>query len=167
MKLGDFDITQATPNWAKSLDELENLSTRVLTRALSFCKTDTEGRACELSLLLTNDEEVRTLNRDYRGQDKATNVLSFPSLESPAPGEILPEPGPLHLGDLAMAYGVVAQEALDLNIPFRDHYIHLLIHGALHLIGFDHIEEDEAEEMESLEIAILKELNIANPYEER
>ncbi len=74
------------------------------------------------------------------------------------------EPGPLHLGDIVLALGVVEQEALEQNIPLEHHLSHLIIHGVLHLIGFDHIDDLDAEEMEALEIAILKDFGIANPY---
>lgn len=165
MILGELDIGLEDEHWHR-LDGLETLARTVLSRVMTECRTDTSGREGEISLLLSTDDHVKGLNRDYRGRDKATNVLSFPALESPKAGEIICEPGPLHLGDVVMAYGVVEREASDQNIDFKDHFIHLLIHGGLHLIGYDHEDDQEAEEMESLEIKILDEFQIANPYDE-
>ncbi|HCQ71413.1 MAG: rRNA maturation RNase YbeY [Alphaproteobacteria bacterium] len=108
---------------------------------------------CEVSIVLTNDEHIRTLNRDYRGKDKATNVLSFPQDE------------PEMLGDIIIALETIQREANEQNKSFDNHFTHMLVHGCLHLMGFDHITDDEAEEMETLEVQILKQLNIKNPYE--
>jgi probable rRNA maturation factor len=110
-------------------------------------------RIGELSIVLSDNKEVQRLNRDYRGKDKPTNVLSFP----------VPQPAPL-LGDIVLAYETIRDEALQKNIAFEDHVAHLLIHGFLHLQGYDHIEESDAEEMEALEIKALALLNIDNPY---
>lgn len=111
----------------------------------------------ELSLLLTDDAHVRVLNRDWRGQDKPTNVLSFPSADEDD------EPGPL-LGDVVVAQETTAREAEAEGKSFEDHLSHLLVHGLLHLFGFDHENDDEAEEMEALETEILAGLGIADPY---
>lgn len=110
-------------------------------------------RIGELSIVLSDNKEVQRLNRDYRGKDKPTNVLSFP----------VPQPAPL-LGDIVLAYETIRDEALQKNIAFEDHVAHLLIHGFLHLQGYDHIEESSAAEMEALEIKALALLNIDNPY---
>jgi len=105
-----------------------------------------------LTVLLTGDERVRALNRDHRGKDKPTNVLSFPSR---APG---------YLGDIAIASGVAAREANAAGLSLTDHVLHLVVHGVLHLLGYDHESPAEAEDMESLEAKILAEMNIPNPY---
>ncbi len=114
--------------------------------------------AAELSLVLTDDARIRVLNRDWRGFDKPTNVLSFPAAE--ADDE---DPGPL-LGDVVVAYETTAREAAEEGTPFDDHFAHLLVHGLLHLFGFDHEADDEAEEMEALETAILAGLGMEDPY---
>ncbi|MGB3391894.1 MAG: rRNA maturation RNase YbeY [Stenotrophomonas sp.] len=111
----------------------------------------------ELSIRIIDAEEGRALNRDYRGKDHATNVLSFPA-ELP-PGVPLPL-----IGDLAICAPVVQREAAEQGKRLRDHWAHLTIHGVLHLLGYDHMEEAEAEAMEALETRILAGLGIPDPY---
>ncbi|MBY0272454.1 MAG: rRNA maturation RNase YbeY [Alphaproteobacteria bacterium] len=108
----------------------------------------------EVSVVLTTDKEIHILNKTFRQQDKATNVLSFPSDEK---GEF---------GDIILAYETVLKEAQELGISTLHHTLHLIIHGFLHLLGYDHEADHEAGEMESLEIKILQTLNIQNPYED-
>lgn len=112
----------------------------------------------ELSLLLTDDAHIRVLNRQWRDQDKPTNVLSFPSAD-----EDDDEPGPL-IGDVIVAHETTAREAAEEGKSFEDHFTHLLVHGLLHLFGYDHVEDDEAEEMEAFETEILADLGVADPY---
>ncbi|WP_290790062.1 rRNA maturation RNase YbeY [Halomonas sp.] len=113
----------------------------------------------ELTVRLVDAEESRQLNRDYRGRDRPTNVLSFP-FECP-PGVELPL-----LGDLVICHPVVEEEAAEQDKARRDHYAHMVVHGTLHLLGHDHIEDDEAEAMEALEREILAGLGIDDPYRE-
>ena len=120
-------------------------------------------RPVEISVRLTGDTEVRALNAQWRGKDSATNVLSFPlaeagQFESPADG---PE---LLLGDIVLARGVCAAEADDQQLPFEDHAAHLLVHGTLHLLGYDHHDDASAADMESREVRALARLGIADPY---
>jgi probable rRNA maturation factor len=127
---------------------------------------------CEVCVLLTTNAEVKTLNNDFRRQDKATNVLSFPGLELHELRVILkggaesdPDGDPIYLGDMALAYETIAQEAQEQNKNLLNHLTHLLIHGTLHLLGYDHMNEKEAQTMEALEAKILKnKFNIDNPY---
>ena len=113
-----------------------------------------------LSLLFTGDAKMLEINRQWRGKATATNVLSFPvSADAPVPkGELQP------LGDIVLAYGVVSREALEQQKPVGDHVAHLIVHGVLHLLGYDHEDEAEADAMEAREIAILAELGMGNPY---
>ena len=112
----------------------------------------------ELTIRLVDEQESQALNRDYRGKDAPTNVLSFPA-------DLPPELELPLLGDLVICRQVVEREAHEQGKAVSDHWAHMVIHGTLHLLGFDHIDDDEAEEMESLETALLKQLNINNPYE--
>ncbi len=112
----------------------------------------------ELTIRFVDEEESQALNSDYRGKDKPTNVLSFP-FENP-PGITLPL-----LGDLIICHAVVAQEANEQQKPLAHHYAHMVVHGTLHLMGYDHIDEQEAEEMEQLERELLATLNIPDPYQ--
>lgn len=118
------------------------------------------------SLLFTNDEEVHQLNREWREKDKPTNVLSFPMLTPEELRELAPEGPPEMLGDLALAYETCAREAADKGVALEDHAAHLLVHGLLHLAGYDHeTSEADAEEMEALEVKILARLGVADPYD--
>ena len=114
----------------------------------------------ELTIRLVNNEESQQLNMQYRGKDKPTNVLSFP-FEVPEGVELN------LLGDLIICIEVMKQEAQEQNKALFDHWAHLVIHGCLHLVGFDHISDTEAVEMESIETSILKKLGISNPYLEQ
>jgi probable rRNA maturation factor len=119
----------------------------------------------ELAVMLTDDSGIRTLNNNWRGIDKPTNVLSFPAL--PPTGAGGPDDAPRMLGDIAIAYETTRKEADDEQKPFDHHLSHLAVHGFLHLIGYDHEKEVDAEEMESLEQAILAQLGIPDPYADR
>jgi probable rRNA maturation factor len=119
----------------------------------------------ELAVRLTSDDAVQTLNRTWRGKDEATNVLSFPMAD---PDELDHVSGaPLMLGDIALASGVCAREAADKGISVADHATHLIVHGVLHLLGYDHIDAGDADEMESLERVALAKLGLADPYGEQ
>ncbi len=113
----------------------------------------------ELSLVLTDDTSIRTINAQWRNKDKATNVLSFPAFDI-APGDA---PGPM-LGDIIIARETVEREALEENKSFNQHLHHMIVHGLLHLLGYDHEDDEEAEEMEGLEREILHALAIPDPY---
>ena len=127
-----------------------------MLEALKQSKAKVKG-AAEISILLTNDEEQHELNKQWRGFDKSTNVLSFPQLEPFTPVVGL-------VGDITLARETVEAEAAEMGIGFEAHFTHLVVHGFLHLLGYDHIEEAEAVKMESLETKILASLGIADPY---
>jgi probable rRNA maturation factor len=119
----------------------------------------------ELAVMLTDDAGIRTLNSNWRGIDKPTNVLSFPALQPTGPSG--PDDAPRMLGDIAIAYETTRKEADDEQKPFAHHLSHLAVHGFLHLIGYDHEKDDDAETMEVLETKILAQLGIPDPYVDR
>jgi len=124
------------------------------------------NRPCEVTIRLVDEDEIIALNRDYRGKDKATNVLSFPlDMDADLPIELSQEIGSDLLGDIVICHGVIVQEAKQQNKTLSAHYAHMVTHGILHLCGYDHQDERSAAEMELLETRILAENNIANPYQ--
>jgi probable rRNA maturation factor len=158
----DIQISVEDGGWP---DEavLAALATRVLGAAADYLAREEEQpfpkMAPELSLVFTNDDSIQEINAEWRGKDKPTNVLSFPAFPL-EPGGM---PGPM-LGDIVIARETVEREAVDLDKTFDDHLTHLLVHGFLHLFGYDHMEKDEAEEMEALETRILAGLGLSDPY---
>lgn len=153
----DIDITVEAGAWQDETT-LHGIADRAAAAVLAELQLQARD-ACELSLLFTDDAHVRILNRDWRGKDKPTNVLSFLAFET-APGDPLP---PM-LGDIALAHETVSAEAALEEKPFEHHLTHLIVHGLLHLLGYDHEEIGEAEEMEALERRILARLAIPDPY---
>lgn len=119
------------------------------------------GRAVEAAVRIVDAAEIRRLNRQFRQQDKATNVLSFPAGDM----EGLPEQAPLMLGDLVVCASVVADEAAAQGKQLADHWGHMLVHGFLHLLGFDHETDQEAAQMEALEVSLLHVKGVTDPYE--
>ncbi|MEP4052776.1 MAG: rRNA maturation RNase YbeY [Litorimonas sp.] len=143
-----IDIAVQAEGWPDCAD----LAAKAVAAVAAVAAELDEPRTGELSLVLSDDEQVTILNRDYRGKDKPTNVLSFP------------QSGPL-LGDIILARETVAREAQDKGASFAAHLTHLIMHGWLHLQGFDHQTDETASEMESIEIAALATLGIDNPYQ--
>lgn len=137
--------------WLAAAPRAVALCDAAVRAALKAARFEDEA---EVSILLTDDTEVRELNRDHRGKDKPTNVLSFPAPETFRP----------HLGDIALALETCAAEAKDQNKPLDAHLSHLVAHGTLHLLGWDHQADDEAEAMEALERTILAGLGYPDPY---
>ena len=120
----------------------------------------------EVAVRFTSDEEVHVLNRQYREKDKPTNVLSFPMIQ-PDLMEAVTEnsdDGEVLLGDIVLAHGVCAAEAVERKVRIEDHATHLIVHGLLHLLGYDHMDDAEAEAMEEMERAALAELGLHDPY---
>ena len=139
----------------------------VIHRAIATAAemVDADIGETELAIMLTDDAGIRTLNSNWRGIDKPTNVLSFPALQPTGAGG--PDDAPRMLGDIAIAYETTRKEADDEQKPFDHHLSHLAVHGFLHLIGYDHENDDDAEAMETLEAEILAQLGIPNPYADR
>ena len=143
------------PAWS-AIPDLEEKSHAAVSAVLARARF---AASVEVSLLFTDDAEITRLNTDWRRKPAATNVLSFPAPDMP-----LPDGEPRPLGDIVLASGVVAREAIEQEKTLEDHTIHLIVHGTLHLIGHDHVEEAEAEDMEDMERTILQGLGIADPY---
>jgi probable rRNA maturation factor len=158
----EIDLAEPSPLWRQDLPEAACIAVAAARAALAGSGRRLDGPG-ELSLVLGDDTLVRTLNRAWRGQDKPTNVLSF------GVGEDGPRPpgAPLLLGDVVLAFETVAAEATAQEKPLADHLAHLVVHGVLHLMGFDHEAAAEAARMEALEISILAGLGIADPYRVR
>lgn len=145
-----IDVEIEDPSWAEALPTVERL-----VRGAALAALDREGAGHEgVTILLTDDESVRELNGRFRAQDKPTNVLSFPAPDNPE----------RFAGDVALAYGVCAREAAEQGKTLAAHVQHLTVHGVLHLLGYDHIGDDDAEVMEDLERAVLAELGVSDPY---
>lgn len=157
---------QVEPGWPA--EDWQAIATRAVDAALDTSPFGwlREARfTAEVSVRLTDDGEVRALNRDYRGKDRPTNVLSFPlvqrdnfeGLTNSGDGEVL-------LGDIVLAAGVCAAEAADRHLPVASHATHLIVHGLLHLLGYDHQGNAEAEVMEAIERSALASIGIGDPY---
>lgn len=142
-----------------ALPDLEALAEAAVTAALSGAGA--ADAPCDVALLFTDDDSVAQINARWRGKDKPTNVLSFPVPS----GMPVPEDEVRSLGDIVLAHGVVSREAVEQGKTLRAHTMHLIVHGTLHLLGYDHETEAEADEMEGLETRILKGLGISDPYE--
>lgn len=151
-----YDVAINADGW-QSEHSLRMLVDRVLEATLHVLEFDDVDS--ELSLVFTDDANIRTINSKWRHIDKATNVLSFPAFPI-QPGQ---QPGPI-LGDIVIARETVQREAQEENKSFDDHLSHLIVHGLLHLTGYDHQNDEEAKQMESLERKILASLGISDPY---
>lgn len=151
-----IDISMKHNAWTSQCSDWESFFSNILNKIMDILVL---GPTYSLSILLSDNDAIQNLNRDFRGKDKPTNVLSFPS------GDTSPlQDRTVFLGDLAFAYTVIEDEAACDEKTFLNHMTHLTIHGILHLLGYDHEADDEAEIMEELEINILKHFNIRNPY---
>ena len=149
VRMIDLDLRVEAPAWSDLIPDLQAVCERALHAGVAL--TGAQG---EVSLLLTDDAEIQILNRDWRGKDKPTDVLSFPAAEMDRP----------FLGDIAIALETTRKDAATREIELPQHLSHLLIHGLLHLLGHDHKDDTEAAEMEALEIAALASLGWPDPY---
>ena len=157
----DADPDWDSINWA---DLARNAATSAIAES-AFPQLGNGPRSVELGVRLTNDEEVRALNAEWRGKDKPTNVLSFPMADADELDDDAGDGPELMLGDIVLAHGVCAAEAAEKAISIEAHASHLLVHGTLHLLGYDHGDEDAAADMEAREVRALARLGIADPYE--
>jgi probable rRNA maturation factor len=152
-----IDISAESEGWTK-VPDLE----ACVRRAAEAAMLDNEAPPSEISVVLSDDEHIRELNKHHRGMDKPTNVLSFPAARMKTPAG-----APRILGDIVLAYETIAREAEEESKTIENHLAHLVVHGVLHLLGYDHEDEEEAEMMEARERQILAKLGIPDPYAER
>jgi probable rRNA maturation factor len=149
------DVLIRSPRW-KTLRNAAGIVRKAVRAAAIAASTP----RAELAIVLTDDSAIHALNRDWRGQDKPTNVLSFPAARTPAGGR----PPAIVLGDIVIAYQTTAREARTERKPLANHLSHLAVHGFLHLVGYDHEVLRDAKAMESLEVEILDDLGVPDPY---
>lgn len=152
----ELDVRTADPRWIEALGDVDQLCARVLGRAAVRMQ-----RGGDVSILFTDDAEMQDLNRAWRKLDKPTDVLSFPYSGPRLPGPSQP------LGDIALGFGTALRDAGTMDRQMTFHASHLLVHGFLHLLGYDHIETGDAAVMEKLEVAILADLGWPDPYDSR
>lgn len=157
----EITVITEDPAWVEVLEQCEALVQRAARTALVQLGDKAAAGPSELSVVLSSDRLVRRLNRDYRGRDEATNVLSFAELDGPPDAGAA---GPHLLGDVILARETVVREAGEQGKDTADHLAHLVVHGVLHLLGHDHQDPRDAQVMEGLEREILQGLGIADPY---
>jgi len=157
---------EASP-WPDGLD-WEDRASEAVAAALALTPYAALADAAplvEVAVRLTGDDEVQALNRDFRGKDKPTNVLSFPQVQADLlEGLSNSDDGEILLGDIVLARETCAREAEEKGVPLADHATHLIVHGTLHLVGYDHMDDASAAAMEALEVKALASLGIGNPY---
>jgi len=163
MNKADIEINIEDSNWQSELSNAEEVINKACTSALKAAGISVYADNIEISILLTNDQFIQKLNKDYRSKNKPTNVLSFP-LEELSAGNYHDVDKQIALGDIIFAFETIKNEASAEEKPIESHLTHLAIHGTLHLLGYDHEEDADAEIMEALEIKILASLGISNPY---
>lgn len=170
-------IEVARQGWTRSLPDAAKLGRQAARRALKAGLASGQPRPASLAgrpslqcaLILSDDAPVRVLNRDYRGKDQPTNVLSFAALDglpldSKGLAHHFPTDAPIHLGDVILALGTLKREAREQHKSLKQHYVHLVVHGVLHLLGFDHMRARDALRMEALEREVLAGLGWPDPY---
>ena len=150
---------------SRSWDELARSAAEAALAESAFPRLATIDRPVEISVRLTGDREVRALNAEWRGKDKPTNVLSFPMADQAALQTTNVAGPEVLLGDIILARGICAAEAAEKGVSIDQHAAHLIVHGTLHLLGYDHLDDEEAADMEAREVRALGRLGIANPYE--
>ena len=162
-------LTTEDKRWEKVLPDVSALVQQTADVATKRVWNDVwfldENKTFSVNLCLSNDEAVHKLNREFRGVDKPTNVLSFANYEDDSFEDML-EADAVELGDVIVALETLEREAEEQGVSLKAHFMHLWLHGLLHILGYDHMEESDAEVMEGLEIEILAALGIENPYRE-
>ena len=156
-----IDISLQDPEWER-IGDIEKIIRQAIERTLATAMMPKTaiGRDLEVSIVLANDDLIQVLNREYREKDTPTNVLTFATLDS----EEISTDGVLNLGDVILSFQTIQREAQEQGKFILDHVKHMTVHGVLHLLGYDHINDDEANDMETAEIGILAGLGVQNPY---
>ena len=154
------DVIVDAPVWNGT--DIEGLSNTAFSGVMALMNVAPD--AYEAAVLACNDARIAALNADFRGKPQPTNVLSWPSEDRATPGKTPPVPDPSELGDIAIAFETCQREATAQNKSFEAHVTHLLVHGMLHLLGYDHESEQDAALMEAREVEILAKMGIADPY---
>lgn len=159
-----IDVAIQDPAW-EEMAAIETLVLGTVRTAMQMAVKPkiAEDKDLEISIVLANDDLIHVLNREYRGKDKPTNILTFAALDAEEPqGTDM-----INLGDVVLSYQTIEREAKEQGRFLQDHVTHLVVHGVLHLLGYDHHDDDEANNMESLEIRILEKLGVQNPYTQK
>ena len=161
-----IEIAQDNDEWDSYKEINPKLFEEILEEVLKNYPNFSKVQNIELSILLTNDKRIKKLNQEFRNENSATNVLSFPDLDINFSQilEFKPDLDYIYLGDIAFAFETISEEVKKKNIPFLNHFKHLLVHSTSHLLGYDHMNDTEAEIMQDIEVKILKKLSIPSPY---
>ncbi len=167
----DLNVTIDNPNWIDGLDfeviEVAKLAHQITFDYVAMIEEHLLlllDKRFELNLCLSDNQEVQRLNKEFRGKDKPTNVLSFANIDDDDFDDMVDNHNEVELGDIIIAFETIKQEAIEKGISFEAHYTHILVHGYLHLLGYDHQDEEEAEQMEEIEVNILSLLEVSDPY---
>lgn len=167
-----IDVEIADSHWSSEIADIEALSQTLEEKVFAYVFArknmpfSTQDKDIFVNLRLSSDKDIHALNKQFRGMDKPTNVLTFANLDYAGFAQSSDLFGSIELGDIIISYETMKAEAAMENITLRDHYCHLLIHGLLHILGYDHIEKSDAEIMENAEVEILAQMGIENPYKD-
>ena len=148
---------------SETIEKTKEATLKIVTDLVWFLK---ENKNFSINLCLSNDETVHHLNKTFRNMDKPTNVLSFANIDGEDFEDILEKQTDIELGDIIISFERLKAESEELDVPFEDHFKHLLAHGILHILGYDHMIDEERLEMEKIEIDILSQLGVPDPYQE-
>jgi probable rRNA maturation factor len=161
-----IEIAQDNGEWNLYSEIKPTLFKQILSKVIKNYENFSKIKDIELSILLTNDEKMQQLNQEFRNKNSATNVLSFPDVDINFRRilEFEPNLDYMYLGDIAFSFETIFKEAKEKNLIFLDHFKHLLLHSILHLLGYDHNNDEETEIMQNIEINILQQLSIKSPY---
>ncbi len=172
MSIIEYSLIIDDNSWEDSLKDYQEIADNVFNTTMEHIVTEFDLELFDFekdfncNLILTNNAQVQELNNQFRGKDKPTNVLSFANIDADDFEDKLNDDQEISLGEIFIALETLQAEAKEKNTAFKNHFAHLFIHGILHLLGFDHQDDDDAEEMEQIEVEILQKLDIMNPYEE-